>query len=193
MGAVTSKVVMYKQVLLLVGLVFLSTSVRSHPVKPAADKEAADTAAEKAPEAAADESAAPSPADAEKGEAPVEETGDAAAAPSEGDGAAGSNMVSPKKLDEAINAMNELNDKFEKIVQSISPESNGGDAVEAAGDADAADGEAADAAADADGAVADAAADADGEAADAAADADAAPADGTADAATDAKADAKKV
>merc|ERR1711951_143268 len=107
-------------------------------------------------------------------------------------------MVSPKKLDEAINAMNELNDKFEKIVQSISPESNGGDAVEAAGDAaadgaDAADGEAADAAADADGAVADAAADADGEAADAAADADAAPADGTADAATDAKADAKKV
>merc|ERR1712227_1045704 len=90
-------------------------------------------------------------------------------------------MVSPKKLDEAINAMNELNDKFEKIVQSISPESNGGDAVEAAGDAAA------------DGAVADAAADADGEAADAAADADAAPADGTADAATDAKADAKKV
>merc|ERR1712126_169437 len=107
-------------------------------------------------------------------------------------------MVSPKKLDEAINAMNELNDKFEKIVQSISPESNGGDAVEAAGDAaadgaDAADGEAADAAAaDADGAGADAAADADGAAADAAADADAAPADGTADAATDAKADAKK-
>merc|ERR1712227_621519 len=96
-------------------------------------------------------------------------------------------MVSPKKLDEAINAMNELNDKFEKIVQSISPESNGGDAVEAAGDA------AADAADAADGAVADAAADADGEAADAAADADAAPADGTADAATDAKADAKKV
>merc|ERR1711951_59248 len=117
--------VMYKQVLLLVGLVFLSTSVRSHPVKPAADKEAADTAAEKAPEAAADEAAAPSPADAEKGEAP-------APAPSEGDGAAGSNMVSPKKLDEAINAMNELNDKFEKIVQLISPESNGGD--EAAGD-----------------------------------------------------------
>merc|ERR1719334_2744919 len=92
--------VMYKQVLLLVGLVFLSTSVRSHPVKPAADKEAADTAAEKAPDAAGDEAAAPSPADAEKGEAPapVEETGDAAEAPSEGDGAAGSNMVSPKKV-----------------------------------------------------------------------------------------------
>merc|ERR1719309_953391 len=31
---------MYKQVLLLVGLVFLSTFVRSHPVKPAADKTA---------------------------------------------------------------------------------------------------------------------------------------------------------
>merc|ERR1712227_282183 len=85
-------------------------------------------------------------------------------------------MVSPKKLDEAINAMNELNDKFEKIVQSISPESNGGDAVEAAGDAAADDADAAD-----------------GEAADAAADADGAAADGTADAATDAKADAKKV
>merc|ERR1712227_676965 len=96
-------------------------------------------------------------------------------------------MVSPKKLDEAINAMNELNDKFEKIVQSISPESNGGDAVEAAGDAAADDADAAD------GEAADAAADADGEAAEAAADADAAPADGTADAATDAKADAKKV
>merc|ERR1712198_325543 len=100
-------------------------------------------------------------------------------------------MVSPKKLDEAINAMNELNDKFEKIVQSISPESNGGDVVVAAGDAavhvaDAADGAAADAAADADGAAANAAGDADGAATDAAA-------DGTADAATDAKADDKKV
>merc|ERR1712133_71361 len=85
-------------------------------------------------------------------------------------------MVSPKKLDEAINAMNELNDKFEKIVQSISPESNGGDVVVAAGDAAA------------DGANA-----ADGEAADAAAaDADGAGADAAADAATDAKADAKK-
>merc|ERR1711972_504779 len=103
-------------------------------------------------------------------------------------------MVSPKKLDEAINAMNELNDKFEKIVQSISPESNGGDVVVAAGDAavDVADApvHVADAA---DGAAADAAADADGAAANAAGDADGAPADGTADAATDAKADAKKV
>merc|ERR1712142_1360741 len=103
-------------------------------------------------------------------------------------------MVSPKKLDEAINAMNELNDNFEKIVQSISPESNGGDAVEAAGDAAADGADAADAAADADadGAAADATADADVAAADATADADAAPADGTADAATDAKADARK-
>merc|ERR1712198_688210 len=94
-------------------------------------------------------------------------------------------MVSPKKLDEAINAMNELNDNFEKIVQSISPESNGGDAVEAAGDAAAAD---AAADAEADGAAADTAADADVAAADATADAD-----GAADAATDAKADPKKV
>merc|ERR1719365_226133 len=122
---------MYKQVLLLVGLVFLSTSVRSHPVKPAADKTAdaaGDEAAapDAAPEAAGDEAAAPTDAkDAEKGEAPVEENpGDAAeapSAPSAGDEAAGSNMVSPKLLDEAINAMNELNDKFEKIVQLISP------------------------------------------------------------------------
>merc|ERR1712133_274375 len=102
-------------------------------------------------------------------------------------------MVSPKKLDEAINAMNELNDKFEKIVQSISPESNGGDVVVAAGDAaadgaNAADGAAAEAAADADDAAADAAGNADGAAADAAADADAAV---DADAAADA--DAKKV
>merc|ERR1712121_541860 len=97
--------VMYKQVLLLVGLVFLSTSVRSHPVKPAADKEAADTAAEKAPEAAADEAAAPSPA--------VEETGDAAEAPSEG------GHVAESKIDDAIQKMNELNDLFEEIVQSL--------------------------------------------------------------------------
>merc|ERR1711973_742122 len=107
--AVTSKVVMYKQVLLLVGLVFLSTFVRSHPVKPAADK-TADAAADAAPDAAGDEAAAPTDAkDAEKGEAPVEENpGDAAeapSAPSAGDEAAGSNMVSPKLLDEAINSM----------------------------------------------------------------------------------------
>merc|ERR1711951_111818 len=181
MGAVTSKVVMYKQVLLLVGLVFLSTSVRSHPVKPAADKEAADTAAEKAPEAAGDEAAAPSPADAEKGEAPapVEETGDAAEAPSEG------GHVAESKIDDAIQKMNELNDLFEEIVQSLGGKT--ADADEAAGDAAADGADAADPAADADAA-------ADGAAADTAADADAA-ADGEAadTAATDAKADAKKV
>merc|ERR1711951_135077 len=180
MGAVTSKVVMYKQVLVLVGLVFLSTSVRSHPVKPAADKEAADTAAEKAPEAAGDEAAAPSPADAEKGEAPapVEETGDAAEAPSEG------GHVAESKIDDAIQKMNELNDLFEEIVQSLGGKT--ADADEADGDA-AADGAAADNAADADAA-------ADGAAADTAADADAAAdAAPAGDAATDAKADAKKV
>merc|ERR1719175_324728 len=185
---------MYKQVLLLVGLVFLSTSVRSHPVKPAADKEAAD------------ESAAPSPADAEKGEAPVEETGDAAAAPSEG------GHVAESKIDDAIQKMNELNDLFEEIVQSLGGKT--ADADEAAGDAaadgaDAADpasdgaaADAADPAADADGAADGAAADtaadadaaADGAAADTAADADAAAdAAPAGDAATDAKADAKKV
>merc|ERR1712219_84819 len=184
MGAVTSKVVMYKQVLLLVGLVFLSTSVRSHPVKPAADKEAADTAAEKAPDAAGDEAAAPSPADAEKGEAPapVEETGDAAEAPSEG------GHVAESKIDDAIQKMNELNDLFEEIVQSLGGKT--ADADEAAGDAAADGADAADPAAD--GAAADTAADADAAADGAAADtaADAAPAG---DAATDAKADAKKV
>merc|ERR1712168_725487 len=204
MGAVTSKVVMYKQVLLLVGLVFLSTSVRSHPVKPAADKEAADTAAEKAPEAAGDEAAAPSPADAEKGEAPapVEETGDAAEAPSASEGG----HVAESKIDDAIQKMNELNDLFEEIVQSLGGKT--ADADEAAGDAaadgaDAADPAADGAAADAADPAADADGAADGAAADTAADADAA-ADGAAadtaadgapagDAATDAKADAKKV
>merc|ERR1712227_531657 len=172
--AVTSKVLMYKQVLLLVGLVFLSTSVRSHPVKPAADK------------AAADESAAPSPADAEKGEAPVEETGDAPSAPSEG------GHVAESKIDDAIQKMNELNDLFEEIVQSL-----GGKTADADEAADgAADGAAADTAADADAAADGAAADtaADGAAADTAADADAAAdAAPAGDAATDAKADAKKV
>merc|ERR1711951_69564 len=180
MGAVTSKVVMYKQVLVLVGLVFLSTSVRSHPVKPAADKEAADTAAEKAPEAAGDEAAAPSPADAEKGEAPapVEETGDAAEAPSEG------GHVAESKIDDAIQKMNELNDLFEEIVQSLGGKTADADEAADGAAADGADGAAADTAADADAA-------ADGAAADTAA--DGAAADTAGDAATDAKADAKKV
>merc|ERR1712219_60737 len=96
--AVTSKVVMYKQVLLLVGLVFLSTFVRSHPVKPAADKTAEAAAPDAAPDAAGDEAAAPTDAkDAEKGEAPVEES----------------------KIDDAIQKMNELNDLFEEIVQNL--------------------------------------------------------------------------
>merc|ERR1711929_21966 len=104
------------------------------------------------------------PADAEKGEAPapVEETGDAAAAPSEG------GHVAESKIDDAIQKMNELNDLFEEIVQSL-----GGKTADAD---EAADGAAADGAAD--GAAADTAADAD-------AAADAAPAG---DAATDAKA-----
>merc|ERR1712113_19838 len=186
MGAVTSKVVMYKQVLLLVGLVFLSTSVRSHPVKPAADK-TADAAADTAADAAGDEAAAPTDAkDAEKGEAPVEENpGDAAEAPSAG------GHVAESKIDDAIQRMNELNDLFEEIVQNL-----GGKTADAdAGDADGAAADEANPAADADGAAADdanPAADADGAAADAADGADGAAADGAA-AATDAKADAKKV
>merc|ERR1712168_1375140 len=117
MGAVTSKVVMYKQVLLLVGLVFLSTSVRSHPVKPAADK-ATDAAADTAADAAGDEAAAPSDAkDAEKGEAPVEENpGDAAEAPS---APSAGGHVAESKIDDAIQKINELNDLFEEIVQNL--------------------------------------------------------------------------
>merc|ERR1712121_584354 len=116
MGAVTSKVVMYKQVLLLVGLVFLSTFVRSHPVKPAADK-TADAAADTAADAAGDEAAAPTAAkDAEKGEAPVEENpGDAAEAPS---APSAGGHVAESKIDDAIQKMNELNDLFEEIVQN---------------------------------------------------------------------------
>merc|ERR1719309_230361 len=198
---------MYKQVLLLVGLVFLSTFVRSHPVKPAADKTAdaaGDEAAapDAAPEAAGDEAAAPTDAkDAEKGEAPVEENpGDAAEAPS---APSAGGHVAESKIDDAIQKMNELNDLFEEIVQNLGGKTADADAGDAAADVAAADdanpaadadGAAADdanPAADADGAAADAAADADAAAtADAAADADAAPAG---DAATDAKADAKKV
>merc|ERR1712180_475256 len=183
MGAVTSKVVMYKQVLLLVGLVFLSTFVRSHPVKPAADE-----TADAAPDAAGDEAAAPTDAkDAERGEAPVEENpGDAAEAPS---APSAGGHVAESKIDDAIQKMNELNDLFEEIVQNL-----GGKTADAdAGDADVAAADDANPAADAAGAAADdanPAADADGAAADAADDTDAAPAG---DAATDAKADAKKV
>merc|ERR1712180_74325 len=120
---VTSKVVMYKQVLLLVGLVFLSTSVRSHPVKPAADKTAdaaADTAADTAADAAGDEAAAPDAApDAagDEAEAPVEENpGDAAEAPS---APSAGGHVAESKIDDAIQKMNELNDLFEEIVQNL--------------------------------------------------------------------------
>merc|ERR1719385_295154 len=159
---------MYKQVLLLVGLVFLSTSVRSHPVNPAADKTAvaaADTAADAAgdeaaapdaaPEAAGDEAAAPTDAkDAEKGEAPVEENpGDAAEAPS---APSAGGHVAERKIDDAIQKMNELNDLFEEIVQNL-----GGKTADAdAGDADVAAADDANPAADADGAAADAADDA---------------------------------
>merc|ERR1719184_386910 len=177
---------MYKQVLLLVGLVFLSTSVRSHPVKPAADKTAdaaGDEAAapDAAPEAAGDEAAAPTDAkDAEKGEAPVEENpGDAAEAPS---APSAGGHVAESKIDDAIQKMNELNDLFEEIVQNL-----GGKTADAdAGDADVAAADDANPAADADVAAANDA----NPAADTTADTDAAPAG---DAATDAKADAKKV
>merc|ERR1711951_237863 len=116
MGAVTSKVVMYKQVLLLVGLVFLSTSVRSHPVKPAADK-TADAAADTAADAAGDAAAPTDAKDAEKGEAPVEvNPGDAAEAPS---APSAGGHVAESKIDDAIQKMNELNDLFEEIVQNL--------------------------------------------------------------------------
>merc|ERR1719309_819706 len=197
---------MYKQVLLLVGLVFLSTSVRSHPVKPSADT-AADAAGDEAaapdaaPDAAGDEAAAPTDAkDAEKGEAPVEENPGDAAEAAEAPSAGG--HVAESKIDDAIQKMNELNDLFEEIVQNL-----GGKTADAdAGDADGAAADEANPAADADGAAADdanPAADADGAAADAADGADGAAADGAAaadtaaapagDAATDAKAVAKKV
>ena len=80
---------MYKQVLLLVGLVFLSTSVRSHPVKPAADK-TADAAADTAADAAGDEAAAP--------DAAPDAAGDEAAAPTD---AKDAGMVTIKFLSES--------------------------------------------------------------------------------------------
>merc|ERR1711962_1288823 len=116
---VTSKVVMYKQVLLLVGLVFLSTFVRSHPVKPAADK-TADAAADTAADAAGDEAAAP--------DAAPEAAGDAAAAPS---APSAGGHVAESKIDDAIQKMNELNDLFEEIVQNLGGKTADADAGDA--------------------------------------------------------------
>merc|ERR1712112_421555 len=95
---------MYKQGLFLIALVFLSASVRSSPLKTA------DSPPEKVTEKAAggDE-------DKKATEAPVEPVG--------GDNGGGEAPM-PGNLDKAIEAMNNLDDLFEKIVNTINPESD---------------------------------------------------------------------
>merc|ERR1711972_62625 len=110
MGAVRFKADMYKQGLFLIALVFLSTSVRSSPLKTAEDP---PPVTEKAP-AGGDE-------DKKVTEAPVEPAGGGDG----GDNGGGeAPMVTPGNLDKAIEAMNTLNDLFEKIVNTINPETD---------------------------------------------------------------------
>merc|ERR1711962_1627213 len=145
MGSIWKVVVMYKQALFLVSLVFLSTFVRSQPVKVAESPKEAAPAKDKA---AAGETPAEEEPPAE--EAPADATGDGAAKDAAQSGP-------ENKLDKAIKAMNRLNDQFEKIVQGIQGNQEG----ENSG-APAVDGEASDAGVAKDGADvgADAAADA---------------------------------
>merc|ERR1711970_490507 len=101
---------MYKQGLLLIALVFLSTSVRSQPLKTAESDPDPPPVTDKAP-AGGDE-------DKKGTDAPVEPAGG-------GDGGGGeAPMVTPGNLDKAIEAMNTLNDLFEKIVNTINPETD---------------------------------------------------------------------
>merc|ERR1712219_59585 len=95
---------MCKQGLFLIALVFLSTSVRSSPLQTADDP----------PPAGGDE-------DKKVTEAPVEPAGGGDG----GDNGGGeAPMVTPGNLDKAIEAMNTLNDLFEKIVNTINPETD---------------------------------------------------------------------
>merc|ERR1711942_227073 len=105
MGAVRFKADMYKQGLFLIALVFLSTSVRSSPLKTAEDPPSTDKPAP----AGGDE-------DKKVTEAPVEPAGG-------GDGGDNGGEEKPhkaeEKIDQAIQQMNALNKLFESIVTSL--------------------------------------------------------------------------
>merc|ERR1712168_1537630 len=102
---------MYKQDLFLIALVFLSTYVRSSPLKTAEDP---PPVTEKA--AGGDE-------DKKGTDAPVEPAGGADDG-GDGNGGGEAPMVTPGNLDKAIEAMNTLNDLFEKIVNTINTETD---------------------------------------------------------------------
>merc|ERR1712112_143375 len=102
MGAVRFKADMYKQGLFLIALVFLSTSVRSSPLKTAEDPPSTDKPAP----AGGDE-------DKKVTEAPVEPAGG-------GDGGGEEKPhKAEEKIDQAIQQMNALNKLFESIVTSL--------------------------------------------------------------------------
>merc|ERR1712126_337406 len=111
MGAVRFKADMYKQGLFLIALVFLSTSVRSSPLKTAEDPPPVT------------EKAAGGEEDKKVTDAPVEPAGGADDG-GDGNGGGEAPMVTPGNLDKAIEAMNTLNDLFEKIVNTINPETD---------------------------------------------------------------------
>merc|ERR1711970_160435 len=108
MGAVRFKADMYKQGLFLIALVFLSTSVRSQPLKTAESDPDPPPVTDKAP-AGGDE-------DKKVTEAPVEPVGG-------GDGGDNGGEEKPhkaeEKIDQAIQQMNALNTLFESIVTSL--------------------------------------------------------------------------
>merc|ERR1711962_1810086 len=119
MGSIWKVVVMYKQALFLVSLVFLSTFVRSQPVKVAESPKEAAPAKDKA---AAGETPAEEEPPAE--EPPAEEDPPAVDEPVDATGAAASDVAggahpAEDKIDEAIGVMNKLNDLFETIVNSL--------------------------------------------------------------------------
>merc|ERR1711942_3010 len=89
---------MYKQGLFLIALVFLSTSVRSSPLKTAGEPPATEKAA------GGDE-------DKKATEAPVEPVG--------GDNGGDVPHKAEEKIDQAIQQMNALNELFESIVTSL--------------------------------------------------------------------------
>merc|ERR1712126_555293 len=95
---------MYKQGLFLIALVFLSTSVRSSPLKTAEDPPSTDKPAP----AGGDE-------DKKVTEAPVEPAGGGDG----GDNGGGAPYKAEEKIDQAIQQMNALNKLFESIVTSL--------------------------------------------------------------------------
>merc|ERR1711970_1353656 len=98
---------MYKQGLLLIALVFLSTSVRSQPLKTAESDPDPPPVTDKAP-AGGDE-------DKKGTDAPVEPAGGGDG----GDNGGGAPHKAEEKIDQAIQQMNALNKLFESIVTSL--------------------------------------------------------------------------